>query len=280
MEERWTRAEIANRIAARLKAEQTNAAETYRAQPVPYFVVDDLLPGDLARTIAGAFPDTASMTLKKSLRELKYVTAQMDRCKRILEEAVFAFHDAEIVSLISSITGLTRMEPDRQLYVGGISVMGNGHFLNPHIDNSHDRQRERYRVLNLLYYSSPGWTEDMGGRLELWPDGPKGVPIVIPNSFNRLVVMATTSRSWHSVTRITTSKPRCCVSNYYFSPDSPEESDYFHVTSFRGRPEQPIRDLVLRTDIALRMFLRRLRPRGIVQNKHYYAKAQEQRPAD
>jgi Rps23 Pro-64 3,4-dihydroxylase Tpa1-like proline 4-hydroxylase len=280
MEDRWTRAEIANRIVTRLKAEQANATAAYRAQPLPYFVVDDLLPGDLARSIAAAFPDTASMTLKKSLRELKYVTAQMDRCKKILEETIFAFHDPEIVALVSSITGLTRMEPDRQLYAGGISVMGDGHFLNPHIDNSHDKQRERYRVLNLLYYTSPGWTEERGGSLELWPDGPDGQPIAIPNTFNRLVVMATTSRSWHSVTRIVSPEPRCCVSNYYFSPDSPEESDYFHVTSFRGRPEQPVRDFVLRADIALRMFLRKLRPRGIVANKHYYAKTQDRRPAD
>ena len=280
MEQRWTRAEIAGYIVARLKAELAAATEVYRSQPLPYFVVDDLLPRELAEAIAAAFPDTASMTLKKSLRELKYVTAQMDRCRPILEEAIFAFHDAEIVSLIGSITGLTRMEPDRQLYAGGISVMGQGHFLNPHIDNSHDKQRERYRVLNLLYYTSPDWSEGMGGSLELWPDGPRGEPIVIPNSYNRLVVMATTPRSWHSVTQITTPKPRCCVSNYYFSPDSPEESDFFHVTSFRGRPEQPIRDFVLRADITLRMFLRKLRPRGVVENKHYYAKGNERRPAD
>jgi Rps23 Pro-64 3,4-dihydroxylase Tpa1-like proline 4-hydroxylase len=278
MEQSWTRGEIAKHIIARLKSEQAIAAEAYRAQPLPYFVVDNLLPAKLARTIADAFPDTASMTLKKSLRELKYVTAQMDRCKPILEEAIFAFHDPEIVSLIATITGLMRVEPDRQLYAGGISVMGNGHFLNPHIDNSHDKQRERYRALNLLYYTSPNWTESLGGSLELWPDGPKGMPIVIPNSFNRLVVMATTTRSWHSVAPISGAKPRCCLSNYYFSPDSPEGREYFHVTSFRGRPEQPIRDLVLRADITLRMFLRRLRPRGIVENKHYYAKPQDHLP--
>jgi Rps23 Pro-64 3,4-dihydroxylase Tpa1-like proline 4-hydroxylase len=280
MEQRWTRAAIANHIVARLKEEQATAAAFYGKHPLPYFVVDDLLPADLAKAIAGAFPDTASMTLKKSLRELKYVTAQMDRCQSILEETIFAFHDPQIVSLIASITGLTRMEPDTQLYAGGLSVMGNGHFLNPHIDNSHDKQRERYRVLNLLYYSSQDWSATQGGSLELWPNGPKGSPVVIPNTFNRLVVMATTPRSWHSVTRINASKPRCCVSNYYFSPDSPEKSEYFHVTSFRGRPEQPLRDLVLRADIGLRMFLRKLRPRGIVENKHYYAKAAERRRTD
>ena len=31
---------------------------------------------------------------------------------------------------------------------------------------------------------------------------------------------------------------RCCVSNYYFSEVSPSAEDYFHVTSFSGRPEE------------------------------------------
>jgi hypothetical protein len=51
---------------------------------------------------------------------------------------------------------------------------------------------------------------------------------------------------------------------------SPESAGYFHVTSFRGRPEQPVRDLVLRADAALRMLVRRVAKGGLVQTKHYY----------
>ena len=63
---------------------------------------------------------------------------------------------------------------------------------------------------------------------------------------------------------------RTCISNYYFSPVSPEGEDYFHVTSFRGRPEQPVRDLLLRADAALRALVRKLRPSGVVRTRHYY----------
>lgn len=275
-----TRTEIARFIAERLAEGQTELADFYGRQPVPYFVIDNLLPPELAKTIAGAFPDVSGLALKKSLRELKYVTAQMDRCQPILEETIFAFHDPQVVSLVADITGLTRLEPDRQLYAGGISIMSKGHFLSPHLDNSHDKQRARYRALNLLYYASPEWDPGLGGSLELWPQGPTGTPVALPNLFNRLIVMATTRGSWHSVPKIKASQPRYCVSNYYFSPDSPEEENYFHVTSFRGRPEQPLRDLALRVDIALRMFLRRLRPHGIVENKHYYARSEGQPPAE
>jgi len=46
--------------------------------------------------------------------------------------------------------------------------MGNGHFLNPHIDNSHEAARRYYRTLNLLCYKTPGWRSEDGGSVELW----------------------------------------------------------------------------------------------------------------
>jgi Rps23 Pro-64 3,4-dihydroxylase Tpa1-like proline 4-hydroxylase len=270
---RRTRVDIADLMVARLAAEKERLAEQYRQQAAPYFVIDDLLPLDLARDIHAAFPATAGMMLRKSLRERKYVTAQMDRCNALLEEAIFAFHDARIVALVSELTGIRQLEPDHQLYAGGISLMDQGHFLNPHLDNSHDKSRQRYRALNLLYYASPEWQESWGGSLEVWPNGPRQAPVAVPCLFNRLVVMGTTRRSWHSVSRIEVDRPRCCVSNYYFSAVSPEAEDYFHITSFRGRPEQPLRDLFLRMDAGLRMLLRKLRPTGVFDKKHYYRKS-------
>jgi Rps23 Pro-64 3,4-dihydroxylase Tpa1-like proline 4-hydroxylase len=196
----------------------------------------------------------------------------MNQYDPLLEEAIYAFQDPRIVEVVGRITGLPDLEPDEQLYAGGISMMVEGHFLNPHIDNSHDKARERYRVLNLLYYVSPDWSFANGGNLELWPEGPQGKQITIESRFNRLAVMITHKTSWHSVSPIRVPQSRCCVSNYYFSKTSPEESDYFHVTSFRGRPDQKLRDLVLRADIALRMSIRKLFPKGMVENKHFYDK--------
>ncbi|EGH74806.1 hypothetical protein PSYAR_30109, partial [Pseudomonas syringae pv. aceris str. M302273] len=38
----------------------------------------------------------------------------------------------------------------------------------------------------------------------------------IVSAFNRLVVMETNKDSWHSVSAVSVSTARCCVSNYYF----------------------------------------------------------------
>jgi Rps23 Pro-64 3,4-dihydroxylase Tpa1-like proline 4-hydroxylase len=271
-----SRQEIAEFVIERLKQEKSKLAGQFASSKPRCAVIDDVLPVDLATAIYTAFPKSEQMMLKKSLREFKFVTAQMDRCDPLAEEAIYAFQDDRVVALVADITGIREPRPDRELYAGGLSVMGKGHFLNPHIDNSHDRHRQRYRVLNLLYYVSPDWRADNGGSLELWPEGVKGEQVTIPSLFNRLVLMETNRSSWHSVSRIATSAPRCCVSNYYFSMYPPEGSaDYFHVTSFRGRPEQPVRDLILRADIALRSAIRRVAKKGLVANPHFYDRRPE-----
>jgi Rps23 Pro-64 3,4-dihydroxylase Tpa1-like proline 4-hydroxylase len=253
---------------------QGHAAELRRqwveSAPINHFVLDDLLPEEWVHRVREAFPPGDTMMLKKSLRELKFVAAQMDRYNPLLEEIIYAFQQPEIVRTVEEITGLKALEPDTLLYAGGISLMAPGHFLNPHIDNSHDKFRQRYRVLNLLYYVSPEWAEENGGNLELWPQGPEARQTTVVSKFNRLVVMVTHRGSWHSVSRNVAQQDRCCVSNYYFSNYPVGESDYFHVTSFRGRPEQPVRDLVLRGDIWLRMLLRKFFPHGVKANPHYY----------
>lgn len=265
-----SRTSIADLMIQRLQSERSRLTAEYADAAQAYFALDDLLPESLAQAIYAAFPQSSEMMLRQSLRERKYVTSQLDQCERLIEEAVFAFQDPRVLDLIASITGIRQLEPDAELYAGGISLMKEAHFLNPHIDNSHDKKRERYRVLNLLYYVSPSWRMEFGGNLELWPDGPRGAPLVVPSVFNRLIVMRTATRSWHSVNKVRTNQPRCCVSNYYFSRVSPEGADYFHITSFRGRPEQAMRDVILRADAAVRMAIRRLAKRGLVETKHYY----------
>lgn len=261
------RSDLAAHIASAIRQSEDEARRQFASSS--YFVIDGVLPEQVARSIFEAFPATNNLMLRKSIRELKYVTSQMDRCKPLVEECVFAFQDRRVVDLIGSITGLERVEPDERLYAGGISVMGRGHYLLPHIDNSHDMDRKRYRVLNLLYYTSPDWPAGEGGNLELWPNG-MTAPHTIHAKFNRLLVIATNRTSWHSVSKVERDRLRTCVSNYYFSPVSPEGEDYFHVTSFRGRPENPLTDTVLRADALLRNLIRKMLPGGAVKTKHYY----------
>ena len=210
------------------------------------------------------------MVLKKSIRENKYIGVQMNQYSQILEELIYAFQDDQVVNLIKEVCEIKVLEPDENLYAGGLSSMKHSQFLNPHLDNSHDKERNRWRVLNLLFYVTPNWIDSNGGHLEIWPKGLKQEQTTLHSRFNRLILMATHDKSWHSVSPVEVDASRNCVSNYYFSTTALSNADKFHVTTFRGRPHQKIRNHILKFDSFVRMNLRKLFKKGIVENPHVY----------
>lgn len=239
---------------------------------IGYFYIDNILPEALANECFKVFPGKSEMKQLKSIKEYKYVSAQMDKHDVLLEAVIYAFQDEKIVRLIGDICNVESLYPDDSLYAGGLSLMGHHNFLNPHLDNSHDAERERWRVLNLLYYVTPDWKKENGGHLEVWPNGPKKDPVLLESKYNRLIVMATHQSSWHSVNKVVVDNNRCCISNYYFSDDALKETDKFHITKFRGRPDQTFTNLVLDLDAAARMLVRKIFKKGIRKNPHVYKK--------
>ncbi|MGK0180582.1 MAG: Rps23 Pro-64 3,4-dihydroxylase Tpa1-like proline 4-hydroxylase [Nitrospinales bacterium] len=217
-----------------------------------HFLLDDLLPNDVALDIYQAFPEDGEQFRKrKSFREKKSTLAELEKTSDILTDITDVFQSDKVIEAISEAIGMSSLQADPTLYAGGLSMMFKDDFLNPHIDNSHDGNRKQYRRLNLLYYVSKDWQLVNGGNFELW-DTKVSKPVTIVSKFNRLVVMETNDSSWHSVSPVLVDSRRCCVSNYYFSEASPSGQDYFHVTSFTGRPEETFKKAFSRFDNGLR----------------------------
>ncbi len=239
-------------------------------------MVDALLDASLASQVHGAFPPLEDMMRRRSIREDKYVATQMDRYDPLLEEVVFAFQDRAVIDAVSDITGIGELLGDPRLYAGGVSAMTKGQFLNPHIDNSHREDRETYRVLNLLYYTTPSWHPGDGGHLQLWDHGMRAETRTVHSLFNRLVVMATSASSWHAVNEVVAERTRTCVSNYYFSrrpvgdDGAVVDRDHFHVTTFRGFPGQVGRNAVLVADGLARAGVRRVFRHGVARTSQIY----------
>lgn len=268
----YDRTTFARWIAERLERDRDALrSEWETAGPVRHIAIDGLLPDDAARAIAAAFPAHASLGGYDSLKERKRIGVDMDAYDPVLKEITFAFQDPRVLRATEAVTGIAVLNADANLYSSGLSCMGEGDFLNPHIDNSGNPLLGQYRRINTLYYVSPDWDPAWGGVLELW-DANRANPKDVEPRFNRLVLMNTNRTSYHSVRPVSGcgTRTRNCVSNYYFSPDSPEGYDYFHVTSFRGRPEQPVRDAWLRLDAWARGLYRRIRPRTPASVKHKY----------
>jgi len=267
-----SRTDLAQLIVNRIIQEKDRIKLQYQdsKNSIGYFFIDDLLPSEITEHINKQFPAKDEMVLKKSIREDKYIAVQMNQYKRDLEELIYAFQEDGVVNLMKDVCEIEDLQPDENLYAGGLSTMKQSQFLNPHLDNSHDKERSRWRVLNLLFYVTPNWKDSNGGHLEIWPNGLKQDQITLHSRFNRLIVMATHDKSWHSVSPVVVDASRNCVSNYYFSNTALFSTDKFHVTTFRGRPHQKMRNQILKIDSFLRMNLRKLFKKGIVKNPHVY----------
>lgn len=267
------RAELTQIICARLERDLDKIRQDFNtpkgATKTRHAAIDQLLPAEIAHQIYEAFPPLEEMRLMSSFREQKYTSKAFDKFAPLLADASLALQAPETIKIVEKITGVPKMVGDPQFYAGGLSVMATGQFLNPHIDNSHDGNRQNYRVLNLLYYVTPDWKQENGGNLELW-DAKVRSPVEIHSAFNRLVLMETNELSWHSVNSVKTQGKRCCVSNYYFSPHSPNNGrETFHITFFKARPEQPFLRLVSTADGYLRTLTRKFKKDGLGKKDVY-----------
>ncbi len=244
------RKEISDLILSRISEESVNKLQKnyLSSSSINYLVIDNLLPTKLALEINSNFPSRNEMKLLTGPQEKKFVATNWGKEKKIVEECLFAFQDRRLLKEISKICQIKDLSGDPELYAGGVSLMDKGCFLNPHIDNSHDRLKERYRRLNLLYYVTKPWNSfEDGGELVLFPKGINSDIISIPTEFNRLVIMRTDNKSLHGVNKITSDEnARKCISNYYFSVSSPNEKEYYHSTSFRGFKKEKVKDIYLR----------------------------------
>lgn len=261
------REEIISLILERLDRETSTIAADFVADKgikANYCTIDNLLPDELAHRITAAFPQPDEMRLMKTFREWKHTSKSLDKFDPLIADITFAFQDKRVIDKVAKLTGIKDAVGDPHLYAGGLSAMSKGHFLNPHIDNSHDGDQKNYRVLNLLYYITPNWRADNGGNLELW-DEKVTKPIEIPSLFNRLVLMSTNDKSWHSVNEVRADGIRRCISNYYFSPHSPNGYETSHVTYFMGRPEQKLRRVITKLDSDLRTALRKVKKDGFAK---------------
>jgi len=252
---------LADQITARLSACENELKIQWNSDfPFRYFVVDDLLPDTIASQIKPNLPADTKWIYRSNLRERKRVGIDFRNAHPLLQASLFAFQAPEVLAAIERITGMKQLQADPTLYASGISVMGKGDYLNPHLDNSHDGDGKLYRTLNLLFYVSPDWKKENGGNFEVW-DPDVLHPTEIVAKYNRLVVMETHDFSWHSVNKVLVDDTRCCVSNYYFGPMPVRGRAFKHVTTFTGRPEHKMRRLALDADGIARNFAKKILPK-------------------
>lgn len=258
-------------IAARLETEAEELSAAFdSAEPgaVRYCWIDNLLPDDIMFAAFSLLPALASMMRLKNLKERKFVTAELDVLAEPIRQLVMALNSRAVADVVARIIGVPCLETDPKLYNSGITAMVPGDFMCPHLDNSHDYDRTRRRVVALLYYLSPYWQSDYGGSLELWGDNRRTPPQAVDFRGNRLVIMETTDQSWHSVQPVLGPMPRINAISYFYAPST--EQRPLRLTRFAPWPHHRVQELLFSAEFHLRSLAARLAGRRLRFNRHLY----------
>jgi len=237
---------LATTLTQRLAPVKDTLADLWHRHPIAHLTVDDVLPTASAHWLSESFPPEQQLCRVRSLCKSVYVSRSPADLSEPLDGLTRALQAPAVIRLLSEITAIRELSIDRSPAAGGLLSLGRGDFENPHLEASHCPQRDRYCVLKAIFYLSPDWRLADGGQLELWEDGLDGLPTVTLAKFNRLTLVAMNDHSWHSINRVSSRRPRRALIQKYYAPQPLSDHAYQHERSFRGRPDQALRDLVLR----------------------------------
>jgi Rps23 Pro-64 3,4-dihydroxylase Tpa1-like proline 4-hydroxylase len=216
-----------------------------RAEPFPYFVVDNFLEEKFARSLLQEFPSFAEKfaiaehgrvggkAVREDMRNLAEPFRELDRY----------FSSREFLDWMSRITGIPDLIYDPDYIGGGTHENLPGQDLSVHIDFNYHPTRGWHRRINALLYLNPEWEENWGGALELWRE-PWSAPsknkiAKIAPLWNRLAVFPTTESSWHGfeTVRAPQGKSRKSIALYLYTKERPPaETGSMHSTVYYERP--------------------------------------------
>jgi hypothetical protein len=170
------------------------------AQPFPHIVIDGLFDDADLTPLLEAFPPPGAEGWRRFdsafERKLGYCheTSHISAGTRGFLDAMNGF---ETLLFLEALTGIEGLVPDPYFGGGGLHQIERGGFLKIHADfNVHPKLRLERR-LNVLIYLNQDWREDYGGHLELWDADLTACHHRILPVFNRTVLFATSSTSFH-----------------------------------------------------------------------------------
>jgi Rps23 Pro-64 3,4-dihydroxylase Tpa1-like proline 4-hydroxylase len=224
-------------------------------------VIDNFLDLSVAAKAHDVFPRLQDMDTLNDHRQRKAQDPAMEKFHPIFREIVFEhLHSERLLQWLTQVTGINNLMADPQLYASGLAQGADGSFLNVHLDNSSHPDRPWFRRLNLIVYLNARWSEERGGQLEFWDKDMKMSTEILP-VLNRMALFATDKRSWHGYRRVNTpdGDTRKSINIYYFTEESPDGTDYYHVTTFRARKNEKINKVIYPIDNLVRTMARKLR---------------------
>ncbi len=217
------------------------------AWPFKHVVIDDFFEPEVLKALVEDFPP---FTAEKAMNELGSVGGKAvwedlravgPRYARIQEGiASPAFRE-----FFSTVTGISDLLHDDEMYGGGTHENVDGQELDPHVDFNYDERHGWHRRLNALVFLNPEWQDAWGGNVEFHsnPRDPERNEIVTYGlRLNRCVLFETNEHSWHGFPRIQLPPDkkhltRRSLSIYFYTRERPaDEIAPSHATFYVQRP--------------------------------------------
>jgi hypothetical protein len=218
------------------------AASFQSAEPFPHAVMDDFLDDEAARQLEAVFPrpedPVAWDRYGAEGYEVKLGNSNEALFPAPIRQAIHDLNSGPFVRFLERLTGIPHLLPDPHLRGGGIHMSLQGGHLGIHADFNWHEELRAHRRLNLLIYLNPRWEPEWGGALELWDrDGSRRVRSIAP-TFNRAVLFATRSDTFHGHPQPWAAPAgihRRSIAMYYYTTERPaEEIRPPHNTLYKG----------------------------------------------
>jgi Rps23 Pro-64 3,4-dihydroxylase Tpa1-like proline 4-hydroxylase len=199
--------------------------QEFFTEPYKYFVVDNFLPDELAKSCLNAFPATSEPGWEHQNDpdiEVKYRTDWksefdipdgIDDVVRILNSSLF-------LRAMAKVIGIEKLVADPYFTGGGLNVTMRGGLLDVHVDGNYHDATGLNRRLNALVYLNPDWQPDWGGEFGIYDEqGDVCVKKIAP-LYNRLIVFDSHDKSFHGLpdpVNFPPDVPRRSIILYYYT---------------------------------------------------------------
>tara|TARA_A100001388_G_scaffold232323_1_gene184916 strand:+ start:1324 stop:2181 length:858 start_codon:yes stop_codon:yes gene_type:complete len=204
------------------------------AIPFPHLIIDDFLPINEAQLIADDFPKPDQIRWQKhgsgansdgfNFKGVKLQCSLESEYSENIRILMHEFNSQGFLYFLKKLCGIEYIFGDPYYEGCGLHSTGKGGRLMIHADvNRFPYPALADQYLNVIYYVTPNWQEEWGGKLELWDKKLTSCKKAITPKFNRLVIFETTRYSYHGHPHPQESpheKRRNSLAAYYYVPSS------------------------------------------------------------
>ncbi|MFI5186751.1 MAG: 2OG-Fe(II) oxygenase [Chitinophagales bacterium] len=226
--------------------------EYQQAQPYPHIVLENFLNEEILNRCVNEFNElnnTDGWINYTHYNEKKRGLNKLDMLPATIKQTIEELNSPGFLQFLSTITGIKNLQKDDHLEGGGVHQSRRGGFLNIHADFTvHPHHPNWQRRINVLVYLNKNWSDDWGGKLELWDKQIKTCEKKISPVFNRCVIFNTDADSFHGHPEPMTCPEdqfRRSIALYYYTI---EQNPFRRATFYQTRPGDGNKKIMVKID--------------------------------